>query len=109
MPVIVEEVSKITAKGQTTVPKSVRQALGVDVGGRIAFAVGSEGVTVRRADAVGEDPAIGSFLAFLARDIQRRPEGVTALNPDLASRLAELAGEGEVDPQEPIEGDVALR
>lgn len=57
---------------------------------------------------VDGDPAIGSFLAFLARDIQARPEAVTALGPDLASRLAELTGGGEIDPGEPIEGDVAL-
>jgi antitoxin PrlF len=30
----IEEVRTITAKGQTTVPKAIRQALGVGVGGR---------------------------------------------------------------------------
>lgn len=39
MGVLLKEESTITAKGQTTVPKSVRQALGVDYGGRIAFFV----------------------------------------------------------------------
>ena len=29
--------STVTDKGQTTVPKSIREALGVDYGGRIAF------------------------------------------------------------------------
>ena len=37
---VVEEVCTITAKGQTTVPKAVRQALGVGYGGRIAFRLG---------------------------------------------------------------------
>lgn len=37
MGALLKEESTITAKGQTTVPKSVRQALGVDYGGRIAF------------------------------------------------------------------------
>ncbi len=36
---VVEEVCTIIAKGQTTVPKAVRQALGVGYGGRIAFRV----------------------------------------------------------------------
>ena len=36
---IIEEICTITAKGQTTVPKAVWQALGVGYGGRIAFRV----------------------------------------------------------------------
>ena len=43
---IVEETSKVTAKGQTTVPKSVRRVLGVDYGGRIAFRIEGGRVTV---------------------------------------------------------------
>ena len=37
MGIALEKISTITAKGQTTIPKAVRQALGVDFGGRIAF------------------------------------------------------------------------
>ena len=63
-----KEESTITAKGQTTVPKSVRQALGVDYGGRIAFVVDDQRrVYVQKVDAdAAEDPVIESFLAFLA-------------------------------------------
>ncbi len=43
---VVEEVCTITAKGQTTVPKAIRQALGVGYGGRIAFRVDGDRVTV---------------------------------------------------------------
>ena len=83
MSVALEEISTITAKGQTTIPKSVRQALGVDYGGRIAFRVDQRGVTVSRADE-GEDPAIDEFLGFLAGDLKKRPEAVKALSPELA-------------------------
>ena len=65
MAITLEEISTITAKGQTTIPKAVRQALGVGYGGRIAFRVSDAGVTVCRAD-IDEDPAIDSFLSFLA-------------------------------------------
>lgn len=102
-----EAVSKITAKGQTTVPKAVRQALGVPYGGRIAFRIDRDGVTVRRAD-TEEDPVIDRFLTFLAHDLERRPEAVTALDPGLAARVAELTGQADVDPDAPIEGEVAL-
>ena len=33
MAIALEEISTITAKGQTTIPKAVRQALGVGYGG----------------------------------------------------------------------------
>lgn len=103
----IEEVSTITAKGQTTVPKAVRKALGVDYGGRIAFRVGPSGVTVVRADET-EDPALDAFLAFLAADVQRRPDQLAALSPELAARIAALTEGVESDPEAAIHGDVAL-
>ena len=107
MLVAIEEVSTITAKGQTTVPKAVRQALGVDYGGRIAFRVSAKGVTVVRADE-DEDPAIDAFLRFLARDIKRHPEWVKAITPDLAARIASLTDGMDGRPDEAIDGEVAL-
>ncbi len=42
-------VAKITAKGQTTIPQNVRQALQVSAGDLIAWEVGTDGTaTVRR-------------------------------------------------------------
>jgi antitoxin PrlF len=108
MSAMLEEISTITAKGQTTVPKSVRTALGVDYGGKIAFRVDERGVSVHRAEVDNEDPAIDRFLAFLADDIARRPEAVTALSPTLAERLAMLTDGMKVDLKAPIDGDVDL-
>ncbi len=39
----IEEICTITAKGQTTIPKAIRQAIGVDYGGKIVFRL-EEGV-----------------------------------------------------------------
>jgi antitoxin PrlF len=108
MPALIEEISTITAKGQTTVPKAVRQALGVDYGGKIAFRVDERGVTVHRADTEHDDPAIDAFLAFLAADIHRRPEALASLSPALAARIAELTKDVAVDLDAPIDGDVEL-
>ena len=108
MPVLLEEISTITAKGQTTIPKSVRQALGVDYGGKIAFRVDEHGVSVHRADAEHDDPVIDSFLAFLAQDIKRRPEALTVLSSALAERIAALTEGVKVDLDAPIDGDVDL-
>ncbi len=107
MAVTLEEISTITAKGQTTVPKAVRQALGVDYGGRVAFRVSDGGVTISRADE-GEDPAIETFLGFLAADLKSHPESVKALSPDLAARIAALSVGIQVNPDDGIDGDVAL-
>lgn len=108
MPVLLEEISTITAKGQTTVPKSVRLALGVDYGGRIAFRVDEKGVSVHRAETEHADPTIDGFLAFLADDIKRRPEALTALSPALLERVTELTKGITVDLDAPIDGDVDL-
>lgn len=108
MPALLEEISTITAKGQTTVPKSVRQALGVDYGGKIAFRVDADGVSVHRADLEHDDPAIDGFLSFLADDIQRRPEALAALSPAFADRIAALTKGVAVDLDASIDGDVDL-
>ena len=107
---MVEEVCTITAKGQTTVPKAVRQALGVGYGGRIAFRVEDGQVTVRAAPEADElDPALVPFLALLAADLMARQAAVQSFPEAVESRLEALAVEvGEVDPEAPIEGEVGL-
>ena len=104
---IIHEVATMTAKGQITLPKSIRQALGVDVGARVAFELHEDGqVVVSRADAGHEDPAIGAFLDLIAADI-RAGRHVGAMPPDLARDMLEHAGR-EAETDEDIDGDVAL-
>ena len=101
------EVATITTKGQITLPKPIRQALGVGVGGKVAFDLrGSQVVVTRVKDAAHKDPAIAKFLNFLEKDIQSGRH-VAALPIGLArSILAAL--EQPVDLNDEIEGDVAL-
>lgn len=103
-----EETSTITSKGQTTVPKSVRQALGLSEGDQIAFRVDDSGVTLRRADEGEHDPAIAAFLTFLAKDIEAYPDRLQTLSPEMVARIDELTEGMTFDPDEPIEGDVDL-
>lgn len=109
---VVEEVCTITARGQTTVPKAVRQALGVSYGGRIAFQVEGGRVTVHALPPEDEatDPALTPFLALLEADLASRPaEAVRPIPETLADRLEALAAEiGEVNPDAPITGAVSL-
>jgi antitoxin PrlF len=105
---LLEEYSTITSKGQTTVPKSVRQALGVDAGDQIAFRMDAAGVSVHRVDERREDPAIGAFLQFLAKDIQDHPAQMQQFSPELLARASALVEGIEVDLDAPIEGEVAI-
>ena len=104
---IIHEVATMTAKGQITLPKTVRQALGVDVGAKVAFELREDGqIVVSRADAEHEDPAIGAFLDLLAGDIHAGRH-VQAIPDDLAQDMLEHARR-EAGPDEDIDGDVDL-
>ncbi len=103
---VIEETCTITAKGQTTVPKSVRRALGVDYGGKIAFRVEGGRVTVRKPEREHADPALRRFLDLLERDMATGKH-VRQLPKGLAAAMRRAAKTGPVD-LEPIDGDVEL-
>jgi antitoxin PrlF len=108
MPTILEETSTITAKGQTTIPKSVRQALGVDYGDKISFRVDAKGVSVHRVEQEHHDPALVPFLALLARDIEQNPQTLVPLTEEFFASLARHTQGIDVDVDDIIEGDVSL-
>lgn len=90
MPAI-HAVATLTSKGQVTLPKAIRQALGVETGSKVAFDLRDGQVIVTRADAEHEDPAIAAFLAVLARDIEAG-RNVRGVPNDLARTMLEHAG-----------------
>lgn len=102
----IHEFATLTSKGQITLPKAIRQALGVGVGSKVAFELRGSEVVVTRAEADHEDPAIGAFLGLLEADI-RAGRHLQALPEDLAHRLLENAGHA-VSLDEEIDGEVAL-
>jgi antitoxin PrlF len=103
----IHEVATLTSKGQITLPKPIRQALGVDAGGKVAFDFTGDRVIVTRAEEEPhEDPAIGSFLALLQKDIQSGRH-ITSLPDDLARSMLSTLG-SQVNLTEDILGDVAL-
>lgn len=111
MGALLKEESTITAKGQTTVPKSVRQALGVDYGGRIAFVVDDQRRVYLQKAEIEEtaDPVIGRFLEFLAQDMAQHPEtSVVSFPKALLDRARALTKGMTVDLDAEIEGDVAI-
>jgi len=75
--------STITAKGQTTIPKAIRERLGVDVGDRVDFVVRADGTIVL-------EPAvqsIGALKGLLAVKGQR-PVSVQAMRQAIRGRMA---------------------
>ena len=102
----IHEVATVTSKGQITLPKPIRQALGIDVGRKVAFDLRGTEVVVTRADSEEhEDPAIAAFLSLLESDI--KSGRLTSLPDELAqAMLANLQHAVALD--EDIVGEVAL-
>ncbi len=102
----VHEVATVTSKGQITLPKPIRDALGVDAGGKVAFDLMGSEIVISRVVETHEDPAIASFLSLLEKDIQTG-QHVNSLPDALAqAMLASLSNQSDLDAD--IDADVAL-
>lgn len=103
----VHEIATITSKGQITLPKSIRQLLGVNFGGKVAFDLqGPQIIVTRVEDEPHADPAIEGFLALLEKDIASGRH-VAMLPSDLGQAML-AAIKQPVNLSEEIDGDVAL-
>ena len=99
MTVTLEVESTLTDRYQTTVPETVRRALKLGKRDKIHYTIRQNGeVVLTRAIATeGDDPVLGQFLSFLARDIASHPEKIRAVDAGLAQRIQSLVGGIEVD------------
>ncbi|HQT03405.1 MAG: type II toxin-antitoxin system PrlF family antitoxin [Gammaproteobacteria bacterium] len=102
----VHEVATITSKGQITLPKSIRDALGVDSGSKVAFDLMGSEIVISRVDELHEDPAIVGFLSLLEKDIQKG-QHITNLPDNLTQSMLASLGKS-VDLTEGITGEIAL-
>ncbi|MBK5009834.1 AbrB/MazE/SpoVT family DNA-binding domain-containing protein [Pseudomonas sp. S60] len=101
----IHEISTLTSKGQITLPKSVRQLLGIDTGCKIAFDVRGGEIVVSRVETTHEDPAIVAFLGLLEDGI-RSGRNLTTLPEDLAQTMLAHANH-PVNLDEDIDGEIA--
>jgi antitoxin PrlF len=99
MPATLDVESTLTDRYQTTVPETVRRALRLSKRDKIHYSIRPSGeVVLTRAEASeGDDPVLGQFLGFLARDIASHPERLRAVDAGLVQRLQSLVGGIEVD------------
>lgn len=95
--------STLTDRYQTTVPDDVRKALRLNKRDKIRYTIQSNGqVIMSRADQPENDPVLGQFLSFLARDISRNPQHVQAISSDLVNHVQSLVANVEFDLDAPL-------
>jgi len=83
--------STLTDRYQTTVPEMVRRALNLGKRDKIHYTIRPNGeVVLTRAETSDQDTALMAFLTFLEKDMTRRPEQLTAFNPDFVQHIHEL-------------------
>jgi antitoxin PrlF len=107
MPATLDAESTLTDRYQTTVPETVRRALRLGKRDKIHYSIRPGGeVVLTRADASeADDPVLGQFLGFLARDMASHPERLRAVDAGLVKRLQSLVGGIEVDLDATLSAD----
>jgi antitoxin PrlF len=102
-PLTLQSESTLTDRYQTTVPDTVRKALGLGKRDRIRYTIQPNGeVILSRVDSLESDPALGQFLDFLAQDIQENPQHLQNLSSELVNRIQSLVANVEIDLDAPL-------
>ena len=110
MPASLDVESTLTDRYQTTVPETVRRALRLGKRDKIRYSIRPSGeVVLTRSTSVeglgSDDPVLGQFLDFLARDLASHPERLQAVDAGLVERLQSLVGGIEVDLDAALSAD----
>ena len=107
MPATLDAESTLTDRYQTTVPETVRRALQLGKRDKIHYTIRPSGevVLTRAEQSEGDDPVLGQFLGFLARDIASHPERLQAVDASLVQRLQSLVGGVKVDLDTALSAD----
>lgn len=106
MPVTLEVESTLTDRYQTTVPETVRRALSLGKRDRVRYSIRPNGeVVMTRASGAGEDPVLGHFLDFLARDMTCHPERLQVVDVEIVRRAQSLVDGVVVDLDAALSAD----
>lgn len=98
--------STLTDRYQTTVPDPVRRALKLGKRDKIRYIVRGGEVVITRATAEEEDdPVVGKFLQFLARDMERHPDRIRPVSASLVKRARALTRGVKIDLNAPLEDE----
>lgn len=106
MTALVQDVSKLTDRYQTTVPSGVRKQLKLGKGDQIRYCTEPNGrIYIEPVRAEEGDPALGAFLDFVEADIKAHPERLRVFDGALYDRLKALVGDVDIDLDEPLSPD----
>ncbi|MFN5745808.1 MAG: type II toxin-antitoxin system PrlF family antitoxin [Methylococcaceae bacterium] len=107
MAATIEVESTLTDRYQTTVPETVRRALRLGKRDKIHYTIrpGGEVVLTRVEATEVDDPVLGQFLGFLARDIASHPERLQAIDSNFVHRIQLLTGGTEIDLDASLSAD----
>ncbi|MEO5363095.1 MAG: type II toxin-antitoxin system PrlF family antitoxin [Magnetococcus sp. DMHC-8] len=99
MDITLEVESTLTDRYQTTVPETVRRVLRLGKRDKLHYAIRPSGevVLTRARDSGQDDPVLGQFLVFLARDIAGHPEYLQAVDTRFAQHIQSLVAGVEID------------
>lgn len=99
--------STLTDRYQTTVPEGVRRALKLSKRDKIRYSIQPDGaVLLTRAPILEpDDPVLGEFLNFLARDLAANPRHVQGIDANLLARIQPLVQDLEIDLDAPLSAD----
>ena len=101
-PILVTE-STLTERYQTTVPDTIRKALGLKKREKLRYTVQAKGdVVLSRAESHEEDPVMSCFLDFIALDIANNPSRISVVGESLANRIQSLVADVEIDLDSPL-------
>lgn len=103
-PTVIETESTLTDRYQTTIPASVRNALGLSKKDKICYAIHQDGTVTIAKNKAGEeeDPVLVKFLDFIATDIQTSPQNIQAIDSNLKKRVDSLVAGVEVNLDQPL-------
>ncbi len=104
---ILQVESTLTDRYQTTVPEIIRRALRLGKRDKIQFSIRSNGeVVLSRSDRSGDDdPVLGTFLEFLARDVVNHPERLEVVDQSFMDRIFSAVGECDIDLDAPLSAE----
>lgn len=101
---ILDAESSLTNRYQTTVPATVRAALGLEKGDKIQYSILAEGqVVISKASASIEDPVLESFLDFMTADMQTHPSNIQPVSDGLKNKIESLVTDVEVNLDAPLD------
>ena len=99
----IQATSTLTDRYQTTIPDTVRKALGLTKRDQLLYTVLPNGeIRVQKADTVNDDVALNAFLQLLEKDIMENPQNLTPLTKERLAYWRSLGDGKAIDLDAPL-------